>query len=127
VFVFSKVPLVGFIVNSDEKFSIVHSSFSISEWFSFVLVCFYSFVEELGQYQVPIRCAGGFIFLMVQEKVVISKFEYGWEGRWGNTSEVMSEMVYFLHQGWFVPVRDLIIESSGSVCGGNVFLVCFVE
>jgi hypothetical protein len=84
-------------------------------------------MEELGQYQVPIGRVGGFIFLMIQEEVIIGEFEYHWESRWRYSREVVLEVIYFLHQGWFVPVSDLMIKSSGSVCGGNVFLVYFIE
>jgi hypothetical protein len=118
LFVFSKVPFVGFVVNSDEKFRVVHSGFSVSEWFSFVSIRFYSFVEEFGQYQVPIRCVGGSVFLVVQEEVIISEFEYRWKSRWGYSREVVLEVIYLLHQRWFVPISNVLVKSGGVVCGG---------
>jgi hypothetical protein len=53
-FVFGEVPGGGFVVDSYEDFGVVYSWFNISEHLSSVPICFFSFIEKLGENQIPI-------------------------------------------------------------------------
>jgi hypothetical protein len=103
-FVLGKVPGTGSVVESDEEFGVVDSCFHIFEYFIFVSIGFLSFIIVFGEDEIPIRESRGFRFVVIKKEEIVGEFEYSQERGWGYTHEIISEMVYFVHQCWRVPV-----------------------
>jgi hypothetical protein len=108
LFVFGEVPGGGSVVDSYEEFGVVNSCFDIFEYFIFVSIRFLSFVKEFRKDQVPVRESRGFGFVEVKENKIICEFEYGGEGWWGYTHEVMAKVLHFMHQCWRVPIGGIV-------------------
>jgi hypothetical protein len=108
LFVLGEVPGTGSVVESNEEFGVVDSCFHIFECFIFVSIGFLSFVVVFGEDEIPIRELRGFRFVVIKEEEIVGEFEYSRERWWGYTHEIISEMVYFVHQCWQVPVGRVV-------------------